>query len=46
MDLLLGGAGKDRLFGGTPGAPAQKSKDTCRGQGGADKRKNCEKGAG
>jgi Ca2+-binding RTX toxin-like protein len=45
-DLLLGGAGKDRLFGGTPGAPAQKSKDTCRGQGGADKRKNCEKGVG
>ena len=45
-DLLLGGPGKDRLFGGTPGAPAQKSKDTCRGQGGADKRKNCEKGSG
>jgi hypothetical protein len=45
-DLLLGGAGNDRLFGGTPGAPAEKAKDTCRGQGGADSRKNCEKGTG
>jgi Ca2+-binding RTX toxin-like protein len=45
-DQLFGGPGKDRLFGGTPGAPAQNSKDTCRGQGGADKRKNCEKGSG
>jgi Ca2+-binding RTX toxin-like protein len=45
-DLLLGGAGDDRLFGGTPGAPPQKSKDTCRGQGGADTRKNCESGSG
>ena len=45
-DLLLGGPGNDRLFGGTPGAPPQKAKDTCRGQAGADKRKNCEKGVG
>ncbi|MGH2957460.1 MAG: calcium-binding protein [Solirubrobacterales bacterium] len=45
-DLILGGKGNDKMRGGTPGAPPRKAVDTCRGQGGKDKRRNCEKGVG
>jgi hypothetical protein len=44
-DRLLGGGGDDRLFGGTPGGPAGKATDTCAGQGGADRRQNCQRGS-
>jgi Ca2+-binding RTX toxin-like protein len=46
VDRLFGGAGTDHLFGGTPGAPPRDAIDTCLGQGGADSKRNCEKGSG